>query len=169
MRPSSFVPAAVGAVVGATGGGTLHALGYAPLLSGLLLGGLFGLLFALLARRNVNGPGSGLLWGLAFFLLLWLARPATLFPVFTHSAGFCSCGTARAHFPELVAYLLCFGLPLGLTLGLVGERLSGVPRRPFSLARALVGGGVAGIVGGWAFGLWMARVNFYPLVAGLVV
>ena len=27
---------------------------------------------------------------------------------------------------------------------------------------------MAGVVGGWAFGQWMAAVNFYPLVAGLV-
>src|SRR5262249_30890219 len=162
------VPAGVGAVVGAAGGGVFHALGYAPLLPGLMLGGLFGLLFALLAGRRASGPGAGLLWGLAFFLLLWLAGPATLFSILPHAAGFCSCGTARAHFPELVAYLLCFGLPLGLALGLVGARAPGAAPRPFSLPRALVGGGVAGVVGGWAFGRWMAAVNFFPLVAGLV-
>jgi uncharacterized membrane protein YagU involved in acid resistance len=39
---------------------------------------------------------------------------------------------------------------------------------PFSLPRALLGSGVAGVVGGWAFGKWMATVHFYPLVAGLV-
>jgi hypothetical protein len=133
-----------------------------------MLGGLFGLLFALLAGRRASGPGAGLLWGLAFFLLLWLAGPATLFPILTHAPGFCDCETARAHFPELVAYLLCFGLPLGLALGLVGPRAPGPAPRPFSLPRAIVGSGVAGVVGGWAFGRWMAAVNFYPLVAGLV-
>jgi uncharacterized membrane protein YagU involved in acid resistance len=44
----------------------------------------------------------------------------------------------------------------------------GAAPRPFSLPRAIVGGGVAGVVGGWAFGKWMAAVNFFPLVAGLV-
>ena len=111
-------------MVGAAGGGVFHALGYAPLAPGLILGGLYGLVFALLVGRGARGPGAGLLWGLAFFLLLWLAAPATLIPIFTHTAEFCSCGTARAHFPELVAYLLCFGLPLGLALGLVGARLT---------------------------------------------
>jgi uncharacterized membrane protein YagU involved in acid resistance len=168
MRLSSFVPTAVGVVVGAAGGGVWHALGYAALLPGLVLGGLFGLLFALLAGRRARGPGAGLLWGLAFFLLLWLAGPATLLPILTHVAGFCNRGTARAHFPELVAYLLCFGLPLGLAVGLVGPAAPGGAPRPFSLARALVGGAVAGVVGGWAFGQWMAAVHFYPLVAGLV-
>ena len=75
MRPSTFVPAGVGAVVGAAGGGVFHALGYATLLPGMILGGLFGLLFALLVGRRASGPGAGLLWGLAFFLLLWLAGP----------------------------------------------------------------------------------------------
>ncbi|MGH9842108.1 MAG: hypothetical protein ACREEM_25420, partial [Blastocatellia bacterium] len=28
-------------------------------------------------------------------------------------------------------------------------------------------GGLAGIVGGWAFGKWMAQANFFPLIAGL--
>jgi uncharacterized membrane protein YagU involved in acid resistance len=161
------VPAGVGTVVGAAGGGVFHTLGYAPPVPGLLLGGPSGLLFALLAGRRASGPGAGLLWGLAFFLLLWLAGPVTLLPIVTHAAGFCSCGTARAHFPELVAYLLCFGLPLGLALGLVGGRPPGAAPRPFSFARALVGGGAAGVVGGWAFGRWMAAVQFFPLIAGL--
>ncbi len=182
MRLSPFMPAGVGTVVGVAGGGALSALGYAPLAPGLMLGGLYGLVFALLAGRRVSSPGAGLLWGLAFFLLLWLAGPATLFPIVTHTAEFCSCGTAQAHFPELVAYLICFGLPLGLALGLVvvrrrlpsppltgGEsKVSRDAPRPFSLPRAIVGGGAAGIVGGWAFGQWMAAVHFFPLVAGLV-
>jgi len=33
---------------------------------------------------------------------------------------------------------------------------------------ALVVGGLAGPVGGWAFGKWMAQVGFFPLIAGLV-
>ncbi len=169
-------------MVGAAGGGAIHALGYSPLVPGLMLGGLFGLLFVLLAGRRASGPGSGLLWGLAFFLLLWLAGPATVFPILTHTAGFCTCATVRAHFPELVAYLLCLALPLGLILGLLGARTpslyphapggEGRAReagpKPFSLSRAIVAGGVAGVVGGWAFGRWMAAVHFFPLVAGLV-
>jgi hypothetical protein len=29
-------------------------------------------------------------------------------------------------------------------------------------------GGLAGILGGWAFGQWMAKVNHFPLIAGLI-
>jgi pyridine nucleotide-disulfide oxidoreductase len=46
------------------------------------------------------------------------------------------------------------------------------PDRPgeakFSLSRAVVVGGLAGIVGGWAFGQWMAKVDHFPLIAGLI-
>ncbi len=168
MRSSAFVPVGLGTVVGAAGGVVFHALGYAGTVPGLMLGGLYGLTFALLVGRRASSPGAGLFWSLAFFLLLWLAGPATLFPILKHSAEFCSCGTARAHFAELVAYLICFGLPLGLTLGLVAGRPTGATEQAFSLPRALIGGGAAGVVGGWAFGRWMAAVNFYPLIAGLV-
>src|SRR5258708_10451194 len=167
MRPSSFVPAGVGTVVGAAGGGVFHALGYSAMVPGLMLGGLYGLMFALLVGGRASGTGAGLLWGLAFFLLLWLAGPATLFPILQPADEFCSCRTARAHFPELVAYLVCFGLPLGLSLELVRARPREASSRSFSLPRAIIGGGVAGVGGGWAFGKWMAAVNFYPLVAGL--
>lgn len=76
--------------------------------------------------------------------------------------------TARAHFPELVAYLLFFGLPLGLTFGMLGGPRPRSGGASFSLTRALVVGGAAGVVGGWAFGQWMAQVGFFPLIAGLV-
>ena len=79
-----------------------------------------------------------------------------------------ACSPPRVPFPELAAYLLLFGLPLGLTLGTWGG-LRPIPGRArFSLPRALVVGGTAGIAGGWAFGNWMAQVGFFPLIAGLV-
>jgi hypothetical protein len=167
VRFSSFT-LAVGAVVGAAGGGLLHALGPAHALPVWVLGGPYGLAFALLLGRRVSGPGAGLFWALAFFLVLWLAGPATLFPVLADEAGFCNCGTAREHFADLVGYLVCFALPLGLGLGVVAGRPAPAAARPFSVLRAVVVGGAAGVVGGWAFGRWMAAVGFFPLVAGLV-
>ena len=78
--------------------------------------------------------------------------------------------TVRARFPDLVGYVLFFGAPLGIVLGTVNRW--GTPERPgeakFSLSRAIVVGGLAGIVGGWAFGQWMAKVNHFPLIAGLI-
>ncbi|MCA1673359.1 MAG: hypothetical protein LC799_14565, partial [Actinobacteria bacterium] len=158
-------------VVGCLGGAVIWAIGLASLVIGVALGGLYGLLFALLVARRAVSPGAGLLWGLGYALLLWLSGPAGLFPLLGGAGEAPAMGmldTARAHFPELVAYLLCFGLPLGLTLGILGglRPLPGQTR--FSLPRALVVGGAAGVVGGWAFGKWMAQVNFFPLIAGLV-
>src|SRR4029077_2343592 len=77
---------------------------------------------------------------------------------------------ARAHFSELIGYLLVFGAPLGLVLGAlsVGKPSSSSNAQPFSLARALFAGGLAGIVGGWAFGQRMEKTHFFPLIAGLM-
>jgi len=160
-----------GLAVGCLGGAVIWAIGFASFVGGMALGGLYGLLFALLAARRAVSPGAGLLWGLGYALLLWLAGPAGLFPLLGGTGGASAMGmldTARAHFSELVAYLLCFGLPLGVTLGILGGLRPPPGQERFSLPRALVVGGVAGIVGGWAFGKWMAQVDFFPLIAGLV-
>jgi uncharacterized membrane protein YagU involved in acid resistance len=155
--------------VGCLGGAVVWAIGLAPFVGGVALGGLYGVLFALLAARRAVNPGAGLLWGLGYALLLWLAGPTGLFPLL--DAGAPAMGmldTARAHFPELAAYLLYFGVPLGVTLGILGGVRPTQGRARFSLPRALVVGGLAGVVGGWAFGKWMAQVGFFPLIAGLV-
>jgi uncharacterized membrane protein YagU involved in acid resistance len=171
MSPSRTTGMIAGLVVGCLGGVAIWAVGLASLVGGVALGGLYGLLFALLAARRAVSPGAGLLWGLAYALLLWLAGPAGLFPLLGGVAEAPAMGmldTARAHFPELVAYLLCFGLPLGVTLGTL-DALRPLPGQArFSWPRALIVGGLAGIVGGWAFGKWMAQVDFFPLIAGLV-
>jgi hypothetical protein len=155
--------------VGCLGGAVVWAIGLAPFVGGVALGGLYGVLFALLAARRAVNPGAGVLWGLGYALLLWVAGPTGLFPLL--DAGAPAMGmldTARAHFPELAAYLLCFGVPLGVTLGILGGVRPTQGRARFSLPRALVVGGLAGVVGGWAFGKWMAQVGFFPLIAGLV-
>jgi uncharacterized membrane protein YagU involved in acid resistance len=155
--------------VGGFGGAVVWAIGLVPLVGGVALGGLCGVLFALLVARRADSPGAGLLWGLGYALLLWLAGPLGLFPLVAGGApAMGMLDTARVHFPDLAAYLLCLGVPLGVTLGVLGSvrQSQGQPR--FSLPRALVVGGVAGIVGGWAFGRWMAQVDFFPLIAGLV-
>jgi uncharacterized membrane protein YagU involved in acid resistance len=161
--------AIAGLLLGCLGGAVIWAIGLDSLLTGVVLGGLYGLLFALLVARRAIDPGAGLLWGLGYALLLWLVGPAGLFPLLDGGApAMGMLGTARAHFPELVAYLLCFGMPLGVTLGIFGSLRPPPGQARFSLPRALVVGGTAGVVGGWAFGKWMARVDFFPLIAGLV-
>lgn len=165
MRLSSASGVFLCVLVGMLGGTHAHGLGSATAAG---LGGFYGLLFGLVARERATSPGAGLLWGLGYALLLWLAGPAGIFPLVAGTPQMGMLDTARAHFRELVAYVVYLGVPLGLALGIwagVQER----PGRPrFGLARALVVGGLAGIVGGWAFGKWMEQANFYPLIAGLV-
>ena len=168
MGSSRTTAIAAGLVVGVLGGTAVLAAGLASPVTGVALGGLYGVLFALLVSGRANGPGAGLLWGLGYALLLWLAGPAGLFPLIGGAPAMGMLETARAHFPELVAYLLFFGLPLGLTFGILGGPQSRSGGASFSLTRALVVGGAAGMVGGWAFGQWMAQVGFFPLIAGLV-
>jgi uncharacterized membrane protein YagU involved in acid resistance len=164
MNSSRTTTATAGLVVGCLGGAVIWALGLGSFVTGVVLGGLYGLLFVLLVARRAVSPGAGLLWGLGYALLLWLFGPAGLSPLLDGAQAMGMLDTARAHFPELVAYLLCFGLPLGIWGGL--HPLPGQPR--FSLPRALIVGGTAGVVGGWAFGRWMAQVDFFPLIADMV-
>jgi uncharacterized membrane protein YagU involved in acid resistance len=167
---SSF---ATGAIIGALSATFLAYLGLTPAgwsVIAIFVGGALGWFFAFLTRHRATTPGAGLLWALAYSFVLWLAGPTGLLPQFTSSHSMGMLDSARAHFPELVGYLLVFGAPLGLTLGTLSARkslrTSTIP--PFSLARALVAGGLAGVVGGWAFGQWMAKAHFFPLIAGLV-
>src|SRR5215510_16553704 len=194
MRSLKLTAVSVCVLVGALGGVAATLAIHTSLLNNILLGALYGSIFALFASRAVS-PGAGLTWGLGYAFILWLAIPAGVVPALR--GGMPAKGmldVARAHFPELIAYLLCYGAPLGLALGTWGLRIADYglridggtdvsnprsatydpqsairnPQSPFSWPRALVVGGLAGIVGGWAFGKWMAQVNFFPLVAGLV-
>jgi hypothetical protein len=134
--------------------------------AGAIYGALFGYLFA---RRCVN-PGAGLIWGLGYAFLLWLAIPAGVLPVLSGDMpAIGMLDAARAHFPELVAYLICFGVPLGFVLGLLSTFRSQVKQSAFSWSRALVVGTVAGALGGSVFGHWMSQGGWYfPVIAQLV-
>jgi uncharacterized membrane protein YagU involved in acid resistance len=158
--------------VGAAGGALLGLAGLVAPVTGLLLGCLYGLIFCLVARPRTNTPGAGLLWGLAFAVMFWLGGPVAIGRLFVSASpgSTMMLETVRARFPDLVGYILFFGAPLGIVLGTVNRRHT--PGRPgqakFSLSRAVVVGGLAGILGGWAFGQWMAKVNHFPLIAGLI-
>jgi uncharacterized membrane protein YagU involved in acid resistance len=158
--------------VGAAGGALLSLTGLIAPVTGLLFGCLYGLIFCLVARPRANTPGAGLLWGLAFAVVFWLAWPAAIGRLFVSASpgSTMMLDTVRARFPDLVGYILFFGAPLGIVLGTVNRQPT--PGRPgqaiFSLSRAVVVGGLAGILGGWAFGQWMAKVNHFPLIAGLI-
>jgi hypothetical protein len=169
MRFSLLTAVILCGIVGALGGALTIVVGQASLVTGVLLGGLYGVIFALLVAPRAVSPGAGLVWGLGYAFILWLAIPAGILPV--TMGGMPAMGmldAARAHFPELVAYVLCFGMPLGVALGIWGGLQPQPGQGRFSFPRALIVGGLAGIIGGWAFGKWMAQVNFFPLIAGLV-
>ncbi|MGH8066764.1 MAG: hypothetical protein ACRERE_16315 [Candidatus Entotheonellia bacterium] len=169
MRSSLLTASILCLMVGALGGALSMVLMHASFVTGVVLGGLYGLLFALLCAPHAVSAGAGLVWGLGYSFILWLALPAGLLPVVM--GGMPAMGmldTARAHFPELVAYLLCFGVPLGVALGTWGGLQPQPGQARFSFPRAVVVGGLAGLLGGWAFGKWMTQVDFFPLIAGLI-
>jgi uncharacterized membrane protein YagU involved in acid resistance len=157
----------LGLCLGAMGGAARSALLTASLAHGVLLGGLFGLAFGLFFAQRATSPGAGLIWGVGSALLLWVMIPAGILPMLagaSRSMGMLS--DARAQFPELVAYLLCLGMPVGVALGVRGSLCSRAGQLQFRLGRAIVAGGLAGTLGGVIFGRWMSEGDFFPLVAG---
>jgi hypothetical protein len=169
MRSSFLTAIVVGVLVGALGGTISRGFVPSGLAVGALPGAIYGLVFAICCARRASSPGAGLVWGLGYAFLTWVAVPAGILPVAMHvMPAMGMLDTARGHFPELVAYILCLGTPLGIALGSLSAFQPGPQKQRFSFARALIVGGGAGIVGGWAFGKWMEQVNFFPLIAGLV-
>jgi hypothetical protein len=185
MRSSISIATIICVIAGALGGVAVTLVIQASLTTNVLIGVLFGLLFALLAAPRAASPGAGLLWGLGYALIVWMAIPAGIVPVLmAEMPEMGMLDTVRSRFPELIAYLLCYGTPSGLILGTWGifanrkvkldlqtdypQSSFRHPQSSFSWPRAIIVGGLAGIVGGWAFGKWMAQVDFYPLIAGLV-
>ncbi len=170
-----FVVGLAGGLAAATASSSVSAIG---LVGGAALGGLYGLGFGVACAKRASSPGAGLLWGLGYAFLLWLVSPASLFPLVGSGQAMGDLDTTRLHFPELVAYVLYLGAPLGLVLGLWGAFYkvqatelpaeAAIQSHRFSLAKALIVGGLAGLVGGWAFSSWMTQVNFFPTIASLV-
>jgi hypothetical protein len=168
----SFLDRALGALLGAVLGALAALLGRAlagPTFEpGIMLGAVYGVAFALVAHERITSPGAGLVWALGFSFILWLAVPVGLAAARPRSpGGMGMLDLARWRFPLLVSYVLSF-TAIGMGLGTLAGLRPQPSRPPFSWPRALVVGGLAGVVGGWAFGKWMAQVGFYPLIAGLV-
>ncbi|MBI3800317.1 MAG: hypothetical protein HY268_25500 [Deltaproteobacteria bacterium] len=168
MRSPLIKSITISVIMGCCGGAVGAWLGFGPPLTDIVLGGLYGLLFALLASSRVTTPGAGLLWGLAYALLVWLVDPAGLFAVLAGTTEMEMLTAARIQFPTLVGFLLCLGMPLGVTLGVVRGLESQPGMRRLSWPRALIVGGIAGLMGGWGFGRWMGSIHFFPLLATVV-
>ncbi len=147
MRYSLLIAIFICALVGALGGVASAMIINASLGASASLGALYGLVFALSATPRAATPGAGLLWGLGYAFVLWLAIPAGIVPMLM--GGMPTMGmldTARAHFPELIAYTICIGAPLGLALGTWGLFQPGFRAKsrqePFSWPRAIIVGGL---------------------------
>jgi len=158
----------IGLTVGLAGGAVESAALGAPLTHGLIVGGLFGLIFAIFFQRRAGTAGAGLIWGLASAFLIWLVFPAGLGSLY--SRGFHSMaalGDARDQFPLLVGYLVCLGMPVGLVLGIRNGMRPARVESHFNWTRAVVAGGLAGVLGGTIFDRWMSAGEFFPLLSGL--
>ena len=125
---------------------------------------MFGILFA----RRATSAGAGLIWGLAAAFLMWLVFPAGLLPLFTRGVhSMAALVDTREQFPLLVGYLVCLGMPVGLVLGIRGGLRSSATDTQFHWTRAIVAGGLAGLLGGFIFDRWMSAGEFFPLLSGL--
>ena len=169
VGPSLVVPIIICMFIGVIGGAACSAVITVSLPVSVMLGGIYGLVFAVFCNGRAVSPGAGLIWGLGFALLLWLVVPAGVVPAIAE--GMSAIGrvdSLRAQFPQLVAYVLLFGMPLGMVLGIWGGHRVRPTQSTFSFRRALVAGGLAGCFGGWVFGRWMDKVDLFPVLGGLV-
>ncbi|MGD0436126.1 MAG: hypothetical protein ABSB86_06660 [Bryobacteraceae bacterium] len=161
-----MLDALIGLVVGSLGGvWASRVLGNSPWL-GLGLGALFGLVFGLFFAKRASSPGAGLIWGLSCAFLAWTILPASMMPLAAGVRSAAILGDARDHFPELVAALVCLGLPVGVALGIRGGYRDRASQTEFRWGRAIVAGGLAGTISGLIFSRWMYIGEFYPLLAG---
>src|SRR5215471_7134599 len=129
-RVTIFSPEALlGLAIGVGGGGLQSILLATSLMHGVIYGALFGAAFGFCFSRRATSPGAGLIWGVAAALLLWIVGPAGILPMrhAGHPMGMLS--DAQANFPQLVAFMICLGMPVGITLGTLGLSYS---RRPQS-------------------------------------
>ena len=136
----------------------------------LVIASLFGLVFGLFFSKRATSPGAGLIWSLGFAFFVWIAVPAGLGHLLSGNRHAESMfGDAQHHFPYLVAYLVCLGMPVGLVLGICGAIRGNTNQSAFSWGRAIIVGGFSGLLGGMIFGRWMSAGDFFPLLAGLGV
>jgi hypothetical protein len=168
MMRSRLLDVVLASIVGAVGGLGCSLSCHLPLLAGPAAGAIYGAVFGALFRGRYTNPGAGIIWGLGYAFLLWLSIPAGVLPVLRGvmpSMGMLD--TARDHFPELISYIVCFGVPLGFTLGLLSIVRPHKPSGRFSFSRAVIVGGLAGVLGGIVFGRWTGSW-YFPLIAKLL-
>ena len=138
------------------------------ILTGAAVGAAYGLFFGCCFFRRCTNPGAGIIWGLGFAFMLWLLVPAGILPVVRENMpAMGMLDSARAHFPELVAYIVCVGIPLGITLGVLSLVRAHKSRREFSFPRALLVGSLAGAISGIVLAHWTGDW-YFALLANLL-
>jgi uncharacterized membrane protein YagU involved in acid resistance len=163
----SWIVPVLGVFAGGLGGSLLVVSLGIPRPQGILCGALFGLLFAMFFAKRATSPGAGLIWGLAFAFLVWIVMPIGIIPFFSRAPGSQSMLLdARDKFPQLVAYLICLGMPSGVSLGIWNALYPRVAQSEYRWGRAIIAGGFAGTIAGLIFSRWVASGDYFPLLAG---
>lgn len=164
---SVWIEPLLGLALGASGGLLQSVVLKTSLLSGGLLGAAFGLAFGLFFARRATSPGAGLIWGLGFSFFLWILVPGGFFHFATGiRSSTMMLQDAQGHFSHLVGYVLCFGMPVGVGLGIRGGFRTATADQKFAWGRAIVAGGFAGTLGGFLFGRWVSSGDYFPLLVG---
>ena len=159
--------ALLGLVAGAAGGLMQSHFLASSFVQSVLCGAIFGAAFGLLFAKRATSPGAGLIWGLAFAVLMWIIFPVGVMPLVVGAQGARNMLTdARERFPQLVAFLICLGMPVGLALGSWSALRNRIQKVNFNWKRAVVAGGFAGVLGGLIFGRWVSSGDYFPLLAG---
>jgi hypothetical protein len=157
---------AIGFAIGAFGGVLKAAALHTSFVESLISGALFGILFGIFFSRRSTSAGAGLIWGLGVAFLAWIVFPNGVGHLMFHHTTPAMFADARDRFPLLVACILCLGAPVGLVFGIWGGLHPAAQQPKFSVGRAIVAGGFAGVVGGAIFSSWVVSGDYFPLLAG---
>jgi hypothetical protein len=145
-----------------------------------VIGIIIGISFGVLFHRDIQGTGSGLIWGLNYGLVWWIIGPLTLLPILLGGSmrPDWSLMTAQHSFSPSVAHMI-YGALVGLFFALTDKfwRILFVDSDPLNRTkegagarglRALLMGQAGGIVGGLLFTIVMVGIGLLPDVASLV-
>ncbi|MCZ6529703.1 MAG: hypothetical protein O6949_05130 [Chloroflexi bacterium] len=128
----------------------------------IVIGAALGAGFGVLVRRQRQGAGETLFWGMSYGVFWWVLGLLTLVPLVMRGSFAWDLSAAQASFPGLVG-LLIYGSLTGLLLALFRLRGS-TPSLPS--AGTLGRGALAGIVAAWILGILLdAQDHLVPMGA----
>lgn len=156
----------VSVIIGVVTAGVCAALavGLDAVVSGwLFVSPIFGAAVALLIGRRAVDPGRGLVWAGAIGVLTWFA--------YTGAGILGVPGVPSTRGGIMESFFMLFiglGVPTGVAVGLWHAYRDADERQPIDFNRAVVVGGLSGLIGGLVFSIWMHQVGLFPLIAGIV-